>query len=133
MIPSIYRFIELMDVLFREDVYSVICEYDEESSKVYVYLYCSEWEFRESVPQREKTEVDTDRFFSIFSNMIGKKIHRGKKNRNIYDEASHRKIIWMRMYLPSGKVQIDYEDSSEFIDFSDEIVDYLRKSFYLEE
>ena len=120
---------EMMGIPFDGDVHSVIGEYDGDSPDMKVFLYCGD-----SIhPSRKKMGVDMKRFLSVMERMTGRRILKGIQSNSIYDGISHRRIVWMRLYLPQGSLQLEYEDSREMIELSDSIAESLRESFHVEE
>lgn len=52
---------------------------------------------------------------------------------HIYDYSSHREVLYLRLTLPTGILQIDYADDTQNIDVLDAVAEALRSNFSLVE
>ena len=57
----------------------------------------------------------------------------GSDRKSIYDSITHRKVIDMRIVFPVCLLQVDYEDESTSIAFSDVAEDSIREKFRVQE
>lgn len=128
MNPVNLEFLELSGIE-AEDVSQVVCEYEKGRGYVKISLYSSQEGAGTSSYIKDIKELSLDKFCDSYSSITGQVLSFGVEKEDIYDFRNHRKIIYLRIFLPAGKVQIDYEDESINIDMSSSIENYLRSKF----
>lgn len=78
---------------------------------------------------KDVQEIPLDKFSEVYSSLTGMKVSSGTDRRGLFSLESHRKIKNLRVFLPQGKVQIDFEDESQNWNFLPEIHEFLRGTF----
>lgn len=130
--PLISCFLDYLNISYTDDITQAVCEYNDKDISVKISLYSIQDRSNSLSPNKEIKEVSLSNFCDAVSFFTGYEVHPGTAKDSIFHvllEPVHKKVKFFRIFLPSWKAQIDYEDIPQNIDFSLNVEKQIRGMF----
>lgn len=127
--PLISNFLDYLRILYSKDISQAVCEYNYPDICVKISLYPYQEGSNSSSFEKDMKEVSLDNFSDSVSFFTGCMMGSGTERNGLFNLMTHRKIKSFRLFLPSWKAQIDYDDTDENIDFSVNVQEKIRDMF----
>jgi len=124
--PRLEVALDFLGISFPFEAAGAFITYEDNECKIEAYPQ----QIDDILTLSEESEkiIGIDQLVKITSFLIGKKLTLGRDKPSIYD-LNHRKIIYLRLCLPSGILQLEFQDGEETTDHDGYLSDLISKSW----
>lgn len=126
MNPRLNLTLDFLKISFPFEPEGLFITYEDNECKIEAYSR----QIGRITPFSKETEkkLGIDQLVKITEFLTGRKLTLGRDEPSLYN-PDHRKIIYLRLCLPSGILQLEFPDGEETINYNKYISDLIRKDW----
>lgn len=130
MNPRLSLALDFLKISFPFEPEGIFITYEDNDCKIEAYP--SQIGRIPSLSEESEKDLSINQLVKIVGFLTGRKLILGRDEPSLWD-SNHRKLIYLRLHIPTGILQLEYQDGEETINYDQYISDVVRSTWTVDE